>query len=465
VVRFVDPSRGDATVRRLMGGALSVVLATAAMLATAGVPAAAAQPAPPTAPPEPPAPPTPPEPATTPPDTPAAIVGDPVDPPALPPGFELGAINVHGFVSQGAFVSTANDYIGTSSRGSLELFEASINFSSELSDRLRAGLQLFARDYGNTEDTSARVDWAFLDYRWRQWLGFRAGIIKMPYGLYNEYTDVDAARLPILMPQSVYPYRNRDVLLSHRGLTLYGSHALGSAGELEYSAWFGTLSIPRNALTLIGAELESVDTKYILGGRVFWSPPVDGLRIGVTAIQASIDFHLKLADASTAQLIMLGLVPPDYDGAVVISQRPAQFAIASLEYAKADWLVAAEYGWAPKRQRSSLPALIPTFEKTSEQFYVMAAKRLSPRFEIGGYYSVRHVDIDHRLGRDKMQFAERHHAFQRDASATVRIDINPYWLWKLEAHFIDGTADLIEAGRSGTERYWGMFLAKTTVTF
>ena len=32
------------------------------------------------------------------------------------------------------------------------------------------------------------MDWAFLDYQWRPWLGLRAGIIKMPFGLYNEYT-------------------------------------------------------------------------------------------------------------------------------------------------------------------------------------------------------------------------------------------------------------------------------------
>lgn len=447
MVRFVDPSRRRAAVSRWIGGTLACVLASAA----------AAQPAPPS--------PAPSEPTTPPSETPTLIVEEPEEPPAVPSGVGPRSISVHGFVSQGAFISTANDYIGASSRGSLELFETSINFSSELSDRLRAGLQLFARDYGDTEDAAARVDWAFLDYRWRQWLGLRAGIIKMQFGLYNEYADIDAARLPILMPQGVYPYRNRDVLLSHRGLTLYGNHALGPAGEVEYSAWAGTLSIPRNALTLIGAELNSVDTKYVVGGRLFWSPPVDGLRLGVTAIQASIDFHLQLADATTAQLIMLGLVPPTYDGTVVISQRPARFAIASLEYANNDWLLAAEYGLAPKRQRSSLPTLIPTFETTSEQFYVMAAKRLSERFELGGYYSVKHVNVDDRLGRDKMQFAERHHAFQRDAAATVRIDINPYWLWKFEAHFIDGTADLIDAGKAGTERYWGMFLARTTVTF
>src|SRR5215208_983102 len=41
-------------------------------------------------------------------------------------------IEIHGFVSEGAFVSTSNDYIGASSRGSVKLFEAGINFSTEV---------------------------------------------------------------------------------------------------------------------------------------------------------------------------------------------------------------------------------------------------------------------------------------------------------------------------------------------
>src|ERR1043165_1387665 len=47
-------------------------------------------------------------------------------------------IQIHGFASEGAFVSTANDYLGSASRGSLELFDAGINFSTEVADRLRA---------------------------------------------------------------------------------------------------------------------------------------------------------------------------------------------------------------------------------------------------------------------------------------------------------------------------------------
>src|SRR5690242_18271308 len=115
------------------------------------------------------------------------------------PAFHVAKFQVHGFVGEGAFVSTANNYIGDSPRGSLALFEAGLNVSTEVADRLRVGMQLYARNVGDFRDLPPRLDWAYIDYRWKSWLGLRAGIIKMPFGLYNEYADIDAARTAILM--------------------------------------------------------------------------------------------------------------------------------------------------------------------------------------------------------------------------------------------------------------------------
>jgi hypothetical protein len=421
-----------------------------------------------------PSPPSAPAPAPAPTD--AAPVAPPTPPPAEPAPVEPAStgepepptdsiarkIDIHGFVSEGGFWSTSNNYIGASSRGSLKLFEAGINVSSEVADRLRAGVQLFARDFGTLEDLP-RFDWAFLDYQWRAWLGLRAGIIKMPLGLYNEYTDIDSARLPILMPQSIYSFVNRDVLLSHRGFELYGRW-FSPGGEIEYRGWVGTLSIPHNALSLAGATLDSIDTKYVCGTQLFWRPPVDGLRIGGTWLRASIDFDLTLSQANIDALIMAGLVPPDYDGSLVVSQRPDTWLVASAEYVRGDWLFAAEYSRAFKHQQTSLPAVIPAFDEDSERFYAMATYRASSAFEVGGYYSVHHLDAADRAGNDP-KYAERFHAFQRDLAATVRFDVNDYWLWKLEGHFIDGAADLPTATNPKPDRFWGLVLLRTTVTF
>jgi len=393
------------------------------------------------------------------PDSPPPVASSPD---VLPPPSLVRRLAFHGFVSEGGFWSTSNDYIGASSRGSLKLFEAGLNISTEVAERLRAGMQLFARDFGDLED-APRFDWAFLDYRWRSWLGLRAGIIKMPFGLYNEYTDVDAARLPILMPQSVYPFVIRDVLLSHRGFALYGNYSLRGAGEIDYQVWLGTLAIPHNALTVMGATLDAVDTKYVTGAQLFWTLPIEGLRVGGTLLSASIDFNLTLSGENIDALIMAGLVPADFDGKIVISQRPDTWVVGSAEYTREEWLFAAEYGRAFKRQRSTLPAVLPTFTEDSERFYGLAAYRVSEHVEVGGYYSV-HQDADDRRGHDP-KYEERFHAWQRDLAATIRLDVNDHWLWKLEGHFIDGTADLPVARNPQPDRYWGLVLLRTTVTF
>jgi len=397
----------------------------------------------------------------------SAEPAEPADPaePAAPAAPDLGQhkIDLHGFVSEGAFLSTSNEYIGSSSDGSLKLAEVGLGVSTELTDRLRVGAQLFARDFGQFED-APRFDWAFLDYRWKSWLGVRAGIIKMPFGLYNEYVDVDSARVPILLPQGVYPLRNRDVLLSHRGFSIYGNRGLGPAGELDYQVWLGTLSIPENALTLANATLEGIDTKYVTGAQVFWQPPVDGLRIGATALRASIDFNLTLSAATTAALVAAGLVPADYKGELVVSQRPDTLVVGSAEYLHEAWSFAAEYSRAFKRQRTSLPALIPTFDEDTERFYGLASYRASRHLEVGAYYSVIHVDAGDRQGHDP-KYGEPFFAWQRDLAATIRLDVNDHWLWKLEGHFMDGTADLDAASNPHPDRYWGLFLLRTTVTF
>ena len=95
----------------------------------------------------------------------------------------------------------------------------------------------------------------------------------------------------------------------------------------------------------------------------------------------------------------------------------------------------------------------------------MATYRLSPLLELGTYYSVTHADANDRRGLRKARFAKPMLGFQRDLSASVRLDVNEYWLWKLEGHFIDGVAELQAAPNPDPKRYWGLFLLRTTVTF
>jgi len=382
--------------------------------------------------------------------------------------FELPAIELHGFVSQGAFLSTDNDYLGYSERGTFEFLEAAVNASSEVADRMRVGVQLFTRDLGPIGNYTLALDWAYLDYRFRDWLALRAGRIKIPFGLYNEFSDIDAARLQILLPQSVYSSRNRDILLAHTGFSLHGTAGLRGAGALDYQLMAGALFVDpgTNALVVEGpVELDAVDTKYIAGGQLFWRTPVSGLRVGASFMHTNLAFHFSVDSLTRMQLVMLDVVPDDFDGTFIYGYRDMNLSIGSVEYLAGDWSFSAEYSRTTYRIYSTIPMLFPGNDQDSEAFYGMAAYRLSRWLETGAYYSLFFADAD---DRDGSGFPESHRAYQKDLAVTARFDVNDFWLWKLEGHYMDGTGDMIDPDPDDPDdlaRRWGFFLVKTTLTF
>src|SRR4051812_556108 len=153
-------------------------------------------------------------------------------------------LQVHAFVSPGFILTSARvNSLARSRDGSFEFAEAGINFTKPLSEQLRVGLQLFTRDLGPSGNYTPQVDWFYLDYRFLDWLGLRAGRGKLPFGLYNETSDVDAARVPILLPQSLYPAEGRNFLLAQTGGEIYGYLQLGGMGLGEYRLYGGTIFI------------------------------------------------------------------------------------------------------------------------------------------------------------------------------------------------------------------------------
>jgi hypothetical protein len=367
---------------------------------------------------------------------------------------------VHGFVSQGFIKSSDNNYLASSERGSFEFTEVGVNLTVALGDDLRAGMQLFGRDLGPIGNYEAKFDWFYLDYRFADWLGIRAGRTKLPFGLYNESSDVDAARVPILLPQAVYPIENRDLLLAQTGVELYGRVPIGPAGDLAYRIYGGTVFL--DPTTLQGASTTAVETDvpYLIGGRLMWEPPLEGLQLGASAQALELSADLDLTPETIAQYQALGLLPADFTGAVNLT-LPALLWVASVEYAGQDLLLAAEYSRWHIDIESNAPTLLPETETVSERLYGMVAYRMAPWFTPGAYYSLLFPNVDDREGRD---------SYQHDFAVTVRYDVTPYWLIKAEGHYMHGTAALNPAlndnvQRDALRRDWGVGLAKTTVYF
>src|SRR5690348_522226 len=60
------------------------------------------------------------------------------------------SVEIHGFASPGFLISTDNNYLARSKRGSFEFTETGLNFTVQLTEKLRTGMQLFARQLGKT---------------------------------------------------------------------------------------------------------------------------------------------------------------------------------------------------------------------------------------------------------------------------------------------------------------------------
>ena len=363
---------------------------------------------------------------------------------------ELGGedgIEVHGFASQGFILTLKNDYLAdNTTEGSFEFSEIGLNFTKDLTDTLRTGVQLFAHDLGPTGDFDPTVDWFYIDYRPFDWLGLRAGRLKIPFGFHNEIQDVDSARLPVLLPQSVYPLQTRQILFAQNGAELYGFARMGDAGAVDYRAYYGTIFLNARELTPPGASFElAFRVPYVFGGRLIWETPLEGLRLGGSFEKVRLDTTV---------------FAPGIPSFGIVS-RSRQW-LVGLEYAIADLMLTAEYARSRSEQSSDAPELSPPIESTSENAYAMASYRLASWFQTGAYYAISYPDVDQREGRQN---------YQHDLAVTFRYDVNEYWLVKLEGHYMSGTAGLLNPLRinppdiTQAAQHWAAYFVKTTAHF
>jgi len=372
-------------------------------------------------------------------------------------------VEIHGFVSQGFILSTKNEYLAKSKRGSFEFSEAALNVTKTLTDELRVGFQIFAHDLGPIGNYRPQFDWYYLDYRPADWLGLRAGRLKVPFGLYNELNDIDVARVPVLLPQSIYPIDHREFLFAQAGAELYGNLELGGAGELEYRAYGGTLTSDLGLPPPPGLTPREVSVPYLYGGRLLWATPLDGLSAAASGQAVRFDAYYDFDPALRALLEQVALLPVGLSYPLPVQFRVTRW-VASLEYSAHELDLAAEYSRWTGEFYSDAPLLFPG-HTVNERYYVMASWRIAGWLSPGAYLSRYFVDVSQREGRAQ---------YQDDLAATLRFDLNRHWLMKLEAHALRGTAALdnreLNALNRGVEqaeltRRWALFLLKMTAYF
>lgn len=214
------------------------------------------------------------------------------------------SFQVHGFASQAYILTSGNNFLGDSQgNGSFEFRELGLNASLAPLPRLQLSAQLLSRA---RDDQNLRLGYGIIDYSLlsneTNRLGFRLGRLKNPYGLYNETRDAPFTRPGILLPQSIYFERTRNLALTLDGGGLYGIHS-GDFGNVSWEFNFGDVQAkdPETELAFLGSdwpgELEP-DTSYI--GRVIYEPAKSGIKLALTHVQ--LNLHYEPALSSPADL-------------------------------------------------------------------------------------------------------------------------------------------------------------------
>jgi len=384
----------------------------------------------------------------------------------------LGGVDIHGFVSQGYMQSQDNNYLASdSSDGTFAVNEIGINFSKQLTDQLRLGLQLFSRDLGQIGNNDIVLDWAFADYRWKDWLGLRVGRIKAPMGLYNETRDIDMLRTSIFLPQSVYPEIYRDAVVAINGIGFYGNVPINVLGSLSYYVLGGTMDISGDDDNGLVREVNSYKSLEVSGdfdvgdnyiGSLTWNTPLEGLLIKTTIKRMSYDIPTRTTDTSYGLPV----------GSGITTEIAKQIeVVGSIEYTWNELVLAVEYYKMRNYSNIIFDELDLTVMETLNKrlgYYYSASYRFNEWFEAGAYYSKYYPDSDDRDGSEGGPAGTYVRDFQgwlEDIALSLRFDINEYWIAKIEGHLMDGAALCLGIDNDDFEKDWYMFAAKLTFSF
>jgi hypothetical protein len=330
---------------------------------------------------------------------------------------DLGNIQIHGFATQGFLYSSNNNYLTLrSSSGSLQWTEGAISVNDALTDKLRVGIQLHMYQLGQFGGATVRVDWASGDYKINDQMGFRAGRVKIPFGLYTESQDVDSLFLWLLLPQALYPDDNRDFDLALLGGEFYGGLSLGErGGRLLYRGYAGENNLDAKGgyvqqIAEFGLTLASPPSGKIFGGDVRWATPWRGLMIGSSVQSQALDgagpggsFHM----------------PP---GTLL-----GQYA----EWTRGKLHLAAEYARSPLHPFVIVGSTTIPVPFDQRAWYPMVDYRATRRLQVGSYYSY----YLNKAGGPSSLPAN----YSKDWVISGRYDFNQYFYGKVEGHFLHGT--------------------------
>ncbi len=367
-------------------------------------------------------------------------------------------LQLHGFLTQGVVITSDNNFLGQSNKkASTDFREIGVNASLRPTSDVQLSVGLLSHKAGETDNGKARLDYGLIDWTVSSSEqgrgGIRLGRVKNSYGLYNKTRDVAFTRPSILLPQSIYFERTRNLSVSADGAELYLDRNY-EAGSLFVTFALGKPRIDSEAakVALIGltpnGRFESNLTPVF---QATFEGDGGKYHLGFTTTQ--IDTHYNPGVRDVLQAGQLKFTPK----------------IFSAQYNAENWTLTSEFALRPVSIQG-FGSNAPDSTTHGQSYYVQGGYRLAPKWEALLRYDVMYVDSGDRDGK---AFAAATHRsaftrFSKDWTAGMRFDVTPEFMLRAEYHRVDGTGYLPiqdNPNPSTLVQRWDMFMLLASFRF
>ena len=273
-----------------------------------------------------------------------------------------------------------------------------LNASTTFGDNLSITGQFAVRSR-HGDEPGAELDYAFAQYKVSDALQLRFGRSKHPFGIYTEVFDIGTLRPFFHLPLSIYGPAEI-AAQSYDGAGITGTVQTSGKTTLDYDAYVGEIAFSQEQRADRGEELESEKIRDVIGGRVRFHTPIDGLSLGASAYSGLVegDEHAEGDDHEHVRNTGLGL---------------------HAEFARDPFVLRAEVG---KHDEAN--------EGETRAFYVEGAYRIRPKWELAARYDA--FELNHDDDDDTHE--------HRDLAAGVNYWFNPNFVLKLSLHHVQGLA-------------------------
>ncbi|MDP1679066.1 MAG: hypothetical protein Q8L02_02915, partial [Candidatus Nitrotoga sp.] len=322
-------------------------------------------------------------------------------------------LQLHGFLTQGVVITSDNNFLGQSNKkASTDFREIGVNASLRPTSDVQLSAGLLSHKAGETDNGEVRLDYGLIDWTVSSSEqgrgGIRLGRVKNAYGLYNKTRDVAFTRPSILLPQSIYFERTRNLTVAADGAELYLDRYY-EAGSLFVTFALGELQVGSEAgkVALIGLNrLGNLESKLTPIFQIIYEGGGGKYRLGFTAAQIDARYNPGVQDVLQA------------------GRQKFTPKVFSAQYNAERWSLTSEYSLRSISNQGFGPN-IPDSAFNGQSYYVQGSYRLAPKWEALLRYDVMYADSGDRDGKE---FAAATHRpaftrFAKDWTAGIRFDL------------------------------------------